>query len=264
MTNSFRFGRIVFGVAIWCLGAQNLIYSDFITGLEPVPAWIPARTFLAYLTGIFFVAASASIVINRKTRLAAIVLSYILFAIVLLLHLPNLAANLSSGSAWTTAFEMLALGGVALVLAAGSTGTLNSEKNKHSFFDKLAVGGRICYGVSLPVFGILHFIYSDYVAASVPAWIPMPLFWAYFTGVAHIAAGLSLITNVKSRLAGILLAVMFGSWVLILHLPRAVNAPSVRAEWTSLFVALAMCGGALLIVGSLADKESPSSNNLVA
>jgi hypothetical protein len=48
---------------------------------------------------------------------------------------------------------------------------------------------------------------------------------------------------------------MYGSWVLMLHLPRVLAQPAMRAEWTSLFVALALCGGAWLVADSLNDKR---------
>ena len=114
--------------------------------------------------------------------------------------------------------------------------------------------GRFMFGISMPVFGILHFIFVDYVARVQPSWIPGHVFWAYFTGVAHIAAGLSIVTNIKARLAANLLALMFGLWVLILHGPRVVASLHNRNEWASGIIAMAMCGGSLLVAGSLARK----------
>jgi hypothetical protein len=46
---------------------------------------------------------------------------------------------------------------------------------------------------------------------------------------------------------------MFLLWVFLLHLPRVAAAPHNGNEWTSLFVALAMSGGALLIAETLHD-----------
>ncbi|MEO7735506.1 MAG: DoxX family membrane protein, partial [Kofleriaceae bacterium] len=101
---------------------------------------------------------------------------------------------------------------------------------------------------ALPVFGLLHVIYVDYVASVIPGWLPGHVFWAYATGAAHAAGGLALATGVRARLAAVLLAVMFGTWVVILHLPRALAAAEPRAEWSSLFVALAMCAGSMLLI----------------
>lgn len=110
---------------------------------------------------------------------------------------------------------------------------------------RVATGLRVALGLAFVAFGISHFVYHGYVESVIPAWIPAHRFFAYATGVAHIAAGCSLITPVQERLATLLLAVMFGSWVLVLHIPRALAHLAHHSEWTSLFVAVAMCGGAL-------------------
>ena len=149
---------------------------------------------------------------------------------------PHLCADPRNGGAWTAAFEIVALGGAAAILAVPSRPAL----------------GRLCFGLALPVFGLLHFVYRDYVASVIPGWIPAHMFWAYATGVAHIAAGAGIVLDVMgrgARLAAILVGAMFGTWVVILHAPRALAALDHRPEWTSLFVALAMCGGAWLLAG---------------
>ncbi|HEV7376874.1 MAG TPA: hypothetical protein VGN95_19315 [Pyrinomonadaceae bacterium] len=87
---------------------------------------------------------------------------------------------------------------------------------------------------------------------------PIEAYWPYLTGTAFIAAGLSIMTKVKARLAATLLGVMFGAWVIILHAPRVAAKLRDKEEWTSLLVATAMCGGAWLLVGSLASEDLKS------
>ena len=108
------------------------------------------------------------------------------------------------------------------------------------------------------MFGIAHFQYHDFVASWVPKWIPFPLFWAYFTGAAHCAAGVAILVSVMTRLAATLAAVMYGSWALIVHIPRILAAPRDAFEWNGLFVASALCAGALLIAGSLREPHPRS------
>lgn len=60
------------------------------------------------------------------------------------------------------------------------------------------------------------------------------------------------------RIAALCTAAMFGSWVLILHTPRMLAHIRDANEWTSLLIALAMCGGALAIAGTLARAPAPS------
>jgi uncharacterized membrane protein YphA (DoxX/SURF4 family) len=83
------------------------------------------------------------------------------------------------------------------------------------------------------------------------------VFWAYFTGCAHIAAGLAILSGVQARLAATLLGIMFGSWVLIVHIPRVLASPHVQSEWTSLCIAIALCGGAWLMAGYFTRSGVP-------
>lgn len=64
--------------------------------------------------------------------------------------------------------------------------------------------GGVLYGISLPVFGVLPFIYADNVASLVPAFYPWPLVWAYITGAGNIVGGAAIALGVVSRLAAIL------------------------------------------------------------
>jgi uncharacterized membrane protein len=200
-------------------GLQHFIASDFVPGLMPVPAWVPGRLALVYATGVAFTAASASLMTGKGARFASILVG-ILWFLGVLLHLPGLIANPRNGAAWTTGFESLALCGAALVLA----GTLpaNLPRAWERATARVIPLGLYAFAFSVPVFGIQHFIYADYVAAVVPSWIPGRLFWAYFTGVAHIAAGVSILTRVKARLAAAMWALMAGLWVVLLHAPRVV------------------------------------------
>ena len=47
-------------------------------------------------------------------------------------------------------------------------------------------------------------------------------------------------------------AAVFAIWFAVLHVPRALAHMDARPEWTSLFVAITLCGGGLLIRQTLA------------
>lgn len=261
MKSLTRTGRVIFGIGMAALGILNFIYAEPVAGLEPLPAWVPGRMFWVYLTGLVLMVAGACIVVNKVARLAAIMLGIMLLLWVLLLQAPNLAVRPDNGNVWTTAFETLALCGVAWVLAGSLTTGQNPRRRWAGIVSLLAASGRICFGISMLVFGSLHFIYARFVATLVPVWMPGRLFWAYFTGAAFVAAGLSIATRMQARLAATLLGVMFGAWVIILHAPRVAANPVKRDEWTSLLIATAMCGGAWLLAGSLAGEGSAKEVN---
>lgn len=89
--------------------------------------------------------------------------------------------------------------------------------------NKLFYAGCFLYALTLMVFGIQHFMYASFVATLVPGWIPWHLFWAYFVGVALIAAAVSISINKLAQLACTLLGVMIFLFVLIIHIPLVVH-----------------------------------------
>jgi uncharacterized membrane protein YphA (DoxX/SURF4 family) len=93
----------------------------------------------------------------------------------------------------------------------------------------------------------------------VPSWLPLRTFWTYFFGVAFIAAGISIVTGIQARLAAILLGAMFLLWVVVLHAPRVAASPHNGDEWSSLFVAIAMCGSCLIIAAASAARRLPTT-----
>jgi uncharacterized membrane protein YphA (DoxX/SURF4 family) len=149
------------------------------------------------------------------------------------------------------------LAGAAWVLA----GSLSAPANGQSWdaaTHKLATAGRFIFGASMVVFGFQHFMYGQFVSMLVPSWLPWHIFWTYFFGVALIAAGISIVTGIQARLAAILLGVMFLLWVVVLHAPRVAASPRNGDEWSSLFVAIAMCGSCFIIAAAAASKAGPS------
>jgi uncharacterized membrane protein YphA (DoxX/SURF4 family) len=232
MKNLSRVGRFLFGVAMAAFGIQYLVHA-FMAGPALGPPFSPVGPLWGYFTAVVLILAAVSIVAGKQTRCLAIVLAVTLLLRALLFYAPKLAANAHDPDPWTSGFEILAMCGLALVISGIGL-----------------VAGRFLFAISLVVFGAQHFLYAKFVATLVPSWIPGHLFWAYFVGVAFVAAALSIAIGKNARLAATLLGLMFILWVLTLHLPRVAAHPHDGNEWTSAFVALAMCGGAWLVAGT--------------
>ena len=252
-----RLGSGLFGIGMLGFGMLNFVFAIPVLGLEPLPDWLPAQTLWTYITALLLVAGGGCVLSNRlRPRQSGIALGVLLMLWLILLQVPTLLTHLHSGSKWTPAFECLALCSVAWVLVYALSDSATGRTPWNDRFRRLADTGRYGFGISLPVFGALHFIYWQYVASVIPGWIPgSPVFWAYFTGCAHIAAGLAILSGVQARLAATMLGIMFGSWVLIVHVPRVLANPQSQAEWTSLCVAIALCGGAWLMAGYFARSS---------
>lgn len=256
MGSATRLGSGLFGIGMLAFGVLNFVFGTPVLGLEPLPDWLPAQTLWTYIIALLLVVGGVCVLSDRlRPRQSAIMLGGLL-SLWLILQVPTLLANFHNGSQWTSAFECLALCSAAWVLAHALSDSATGRTSWNGRLRRLADIGRYGFGITLPVFGALHFIYWQYVASVIPSWIPgSPVFWAYFTGCAHIAAGLAILSGVQARLAATMLGIMFGSWVLIVHVPRVLASPHSQAEWTSLCVAIALCGGAWLMAGYFARSS---------
>jgi uncharacterized membrane protein YphA (DoxX/SURF4 family) len=242
-------------------GIMAVVLLDAVPNLEALPVWFPGRLVVGVLTGALLIPAGAGLVANRQSSRAAVLIGSVLLFWLIVLQAPRLIANPLNGGIWVVAFEVVAIGAAAWMLAA----SLSSDGSRADVWRRVAVGARLAYGLSFLAFGISHFVYHGYVESVIPAWIPAHRFWAYATGMAHLAAGVSLLTRIQARLAATLLAIMFGSWVLVVHIPRVAKTGGGN-EWTSFLVAIAMCGGAWLVSACLGGgrEQAPQTTKLGA
>ncbi len=109
--------------------------------------------------------------------------------------------------------------------------------------------GRFLLAAPMAIFGILHFMAADAMGGMVP--LPGGVIWVYITGVALIAAAVSIIIQKKARLAATLLAILLLIFVFAIHLPGAMKGgDSGQMSMMSLLKDLAIAGGALVYAGT--------------
>ena len=108
---------------------------------------------------------------------------------------------------------------------------------------------RVLYSVPFGVFGLLHFMGAENMKGMVPSWMPGGIFWVYLTGVALIAAAVSILIQKQARLASLLLALMLGIFVLSIHLPGLGNEATMQMAMVSLLKDVALAGAALTYAG---------------
>lgn len=246
-----RLGKILFCLGLCGLGALSLIFDDFAMVWQPVPAWVPRRELLAYMSGALLLAGGVGALYKRTSTLAALVLAAFVLSWLLLLQIPRVASEPSNEGMWLGFGEnLLLLSGGWVLFVSGAI----DEGRDWGLFASGANGilvGRYMLGVALPVIGLSHFAYSAGTASMVPAWLPERLFLAYLTGSGHIAAGIGILLGILPGLAAFLEASMITLFVLLLHLPGIVSQPHDRLQWTMFFVASAYAGAAWAVAGSL-------------
>jgi uncharacterized membrane protein len=273
MIRSIAPGRFIFAAATAAFGILALGHAVApelpaltapwpATGLPPkaavaVDPAMPGGVAGAILLGILLLALALGLEVDRWTPRAALALAVVAVLTAAIAWLPRLLAAPSKPILFGPACELLAMAGTGLVLAGALPGDRTTGAGRAPGPATLLRSGRLLFAASLPVFGVLHFIYAAAFANLLPAWIPFHLFWIYFFGVAFVAAAVSLVTGIAARLAATLSGLMYFLWVLTLHLPRCLGKLYDGDEWTSMLVALALGGSAWIMAATTPTTRAP-------
>ncbi|PJZ71495.1 DoxX family protein [Leptospira perolatii] len=113
--------------------------------------------------------------------------------------------------------------------------------------------GKYIYGAVMLIFGLSHLANGEKMAGMVPAFIPGGVIWVYVTGLALIAAAVSIFINKKTKLATLLLAILIGIFVATIHVPNVIN--KVPYAEVTLLKDVALIGAALIISGISKDND---------
>lgn len=151
---------------------------------------------------------------------------------------------------WMTGIVFWTYFAGAVLLVLGIAVVIKKDLPNSHGVDKFVVFGRVFYAVPLGIFAAEHFTITNDLASGIPRWIPWHMFWAYFVGVALVAAAVSIILEWESRLAAILLGIMFVLFVLTLHIPRVFAQPHDRIGWTVAFRELSFSSAAFAYAGA--------------
>lgn len=128
--------------------------------------------------------------------------------------------------------------------------------------DKIVALTNLCFAIPLAVFGALHVANVAFVLPAVPDYMPWRLFWAYFVGVALLAAALSIATKIQVAWSGLLFGTMMFLFVLMSDLPGALANPRDRFVWTLAIRELSFAAGGWLLAASV--MRGPHRNKLIA
>lgn len=122
-----------------------------------------------------------------------------------------------------------------------------------AFITTLINAGKYFYAIPFIIFGFFHFAGAQDMAQSMLGDCPVGVYLVYFTGLALILAGISIIIDKMARLATLLLALMLFLFIVSMHIPAMMNAASDMAMQMSMAAALkdlALMGAALSYAGS--------------
>jgi uncharacterized membrane protein len=238
--------RGFFAIAAASLAILSLTYGDFAPSGRSLPGWIPGRETWVHVCALLLLAASAGLCFPRTALPSALTISAYLAVWALLGTPPILSEPLSIGAWYGFCEAMTSLVGAWIV------------------YVKIPVAGeravrvaQVLFGLTCVFYGASHFVYADYTAVMVPAWLPGRLGFAYLTGLGHAAAGIGIIVGILPRLAATLEAVMMSLFGLLVWVPsffaqpRPQWATPPQNQWSELVVNLLLAASAFIVAASL-------------
>src|ERR1700722_15101657 len=258
MTRRQQPGLTLFAVGMIGLGILALVYGDFALVWQPVAAWVPGRTALAYLSGVIMLVGGVGLLFDATVRWSVRLLFAYLIAWALL-KVPALVVAPQIEGVW------LGFGELAVLLAGGWTLFAVLADLPEGSFLSFAVGergvriARIFFAVWVFPIGLAHILYVKETAALVPAWLGFQRGWAYVTGFGQIAGRLGVLFSVFPRVAAAAEAGMISLFALLVWLPAIVAAPKTRLPWTAFLISWAIAAGAWVVAQNMTTKRSTSS-----
>jgi hypothetical protein len=113
--------RLLIGIPAFVFGVEQLVLPEVVPIIplaRLTPAWIPGHTAMAYLTGSILTFLGICLVFKWKERLAAAWIGIVVFAVVVLVYIPIMAATPSDvANGLNYVVDTLAFGGSALIVS---------------------------------------------------------------------------------------------------------------------------------------------------
>ncbi len=284
-----RIGVYLFGLASVAAGILDLIWGEFESAHQPIQnlgVHIPGVKIFAYIGALWLIAGGAAILWRRTARFGAVALA-IIYAIFGLFsfprfhtapHPPGYRVSTFVGVVDKIAQQFILTVAAVVFYASLSPRATSSQSStspaasseSSSSHDSLspdsdsgsslskrsALVVRWIFGLCSVDFGLAHLTIVRHVAPMVPRWMPLGgAFWAVFTGIAFILAGLAILTGVLDVLAARLLALMLFVFSLLLLGPLIFAYPHNHIAWGANAYNLAAVGATWIFASWLATRN---------
>lgn len=243
-------GHAAFAATMIGLGIMGLIKGDFAPVWSTVPKELPAREVLVYVCAIVSLATGVGLFLQRTAALASRVLLVWLLLWMLAFRVPELLPAPAVVGNWFGVTETAVIVAGAWVLYAWFATDWDKRRLGFATGVKGIRIARVLYGLSLIHFGLAHFVYLNLTTPLVPAWLHAPVFWAYFTGSAYIAAGVAILVGVCARLAAALSALQMGTFTLLVWAPMVVAGTLSAFQVTETIVSIALTAAGWVVADS--------------
>src|ERR1700723_396599 len=207
-----KVGVWFYGLGTALTGILDIAWGDFDASHQPIQALgkdLPGQHTLAYVAGVWLIAAGLAILWRRSARVgaAASPIAYLIFATLWLpryyagIHALGWRIDVLVGISFGLAQQLMLVAPAAIVYA--STASPDSMLQKRA-----AIAARWMLGLPPVIFGLFHLTSIRIFASIVPHWMSFGYFWAVLTGIAFFLAGSAICLGIMDVPAARLLALM--------------------------------------------------------
>jgi hypothetical protein len=256
-----KVGVWFYGVGTVLTGILDIAWGAFDASHQPVKSLglsLPGEHILAYVVGVWLVAAGFAILWRRSERIGATAsgIAYLIFAALWLsryaaaVHAFGLRIDVLFGVTFGVAQQIMLVAPAAIVYAANT-----SSASPDSLLQKRAVvAARWMLGLPPVIFGLFHLIGLRVFATIVPQWMSFGYFWAALTGIAFILAGCAICAGIKDVLAARLLALMLLLFEGFVEIPPIFIRLHNEATWGAAVYNVTAIGACLIFAELLASR----------
>ena len=122
---------------------------------------------------------------------------------------------------------------------------------------KITTLGRILFAIPFALFGINHFLMTDYYIGMLTSFIPLGAYTIILTGIMLIAASISIIFEKFVKLSTIMLAILLFIFIITIHIPHLFHNTDKTVTIIALLKDISLMGGSLMIAGIYSEEKEP-------
>ena len=260
-----RLGVWFYGLATVATGILDIVWGAFEASHQPIQSLgrhIPGQQVLAYIAGVWLVAAGMAILWRRTARIgaagsAAIYLIFGLFWLPRFYVVPHTLGfhiGILIFIVFGLAQQLLLAAPGVMVYAETGSDPVSRERQ--------LIAARWMLGLSPIVFGLGHLINVQAIVRFVPHWVPFGSFWTVLTGIAFVLAGIAMVSGIRDVLATRLLMLMLLLFEAMVEVPPVFVRPHNQVAWGGAMYNLAAIGACWIFVESVASRRQADQRQI--
>lgn len=247
----FQTGQFLFLSGIVVDAVYTFFKGDFaMTSPRPYPEFVlRLNPEMAYISGSMLLLAVVAFAFRSLRMYSLITIAATIFLFATTRHIMLL---------WRDSINSYK----SLWIIAGALLLLSTYPPCQKYFKQILFANIIIPFVYFLDCGLTHFKVTEVVTSMIPEYIPFRTFFAYFTGLTLILAGIGLLIPKLRRLTVALSAIQIFGWLVLLHFYRALNDGG--DQWTGVGETLSFTGICILLYYffSINDKKVDEPNGV--